>query len=69
MLRAGGDQVDARSLNAGMPEQVGQFGNVVADAVERACEQVTQVVRENLCRGDARQLTDRLHLRPYLFSG
>ena len=69
MLRAGGDQVDAGGLNAGMPEQVGQLCNIVADAVERTCEQVTQVVREDLCRGDARQPADRLHLRPYLLSG
>lgn len=39
MLRTGRDEVDAGGFDAGMPEQIGEFGDVMADAVESPREQ------------------------------
>lgn len=69
MLRTAGDEVDAGGFDAGMPEQIGEFGDVMADAVESPREQVPQVVRKNLGGRNACEPADRFHLRPDPLSG
>ena len=48
MLRAGGHQVDAGSLNAAVPQQVRQLDDVPTDPVKDCGEQVSQVMGKHL---------------------
>ena len=45
---AGGDEVDAGSLNAGVPQHIRQLRHIPAGTVECPGEQVSQVVGEDL---------------------
>ena len=59
-----GLRVDAGRLDAGMAEQVGQAHDVLLLPVEREGEEMAQVVREHLLRGDARGRAQPLHHTP-----
>lgn len=69
MLRAGGYQVDAGGLHAGMAQDVGQLDHVLAHMIETPGEQVAQVVGEDLALLNACRLAQPLHFRPNLLSG
>ena len=48
VLRPGGQEIDACGFDAGMPQHVGQPGDVLARLVKRGGKQVAQVVGEHL---------------------
>ena len=57
MLRAGADNIDPRGVDTAVTENIGEFGNILFDAIKHAGEQVPQVMREHLVRIDIRFFT------------
>jgi hypothetical protein len=68
VFRACGCRVDARGVDAGVPQDVCQLGNVLLHIVKRAREQVTQVMRKYLARQHVRLFTQRFHHAPHVMS-
>ena len=66
MLRPGGQEVNAGSLNTGMAQQVGQLHDVPAGPVEDGGEQVAQVVGKHLGGFHPGVLAEGFQLRPDL---
>ena len=64
MLGAGGADVDTGGVDAAVAQQVGQLGQVLVQPVERAGEQVAEVVGKHLFVGDAGGAAQGLHLAP-----
>ena len=64
VLGAGGKDIDARCVDAGVTENVGQLGDILFDPVKRAGEQVPQIVREDFLRRYACLTTEIFHLSP-----
>ena len=50
VLRARGHDVNAGGVDAAVTQDVGQLGYVLLDPIERAGEQLPQIVREHLAR-------------------
>ena len=48
VLGAGCDDINARSVDARMPQNICQLGNILFHTVKRAREQMPQIVREHL---------------------
>ena len=66
MLGAGGDEVDAGGLEAGMAQHIRQLHDVTAGPVKGRGEQMAKVVWKDLAGRDPRRLAQPLHLRPDL---
>ena len=64
MLGAGGADVDTGGVDAAVAQQVGQLGQVLVQPVERAGEQVAEVVGKHFFVGDAGGAAQGLHLAP-----
>ena len=64
MFSPGADDINARRIDAAVTEDVGEFGDVLFNAVEYAGEQVSQVVRKHLVRIDVCFFTKRFHISP-----
>ncbi len=62
---ARGHDIDARGINARMPQNVRQLGNVLFHAVKDARKQVPQIVRKHLAWQHARLLAQRFHHPPH----
>ena len=69
MLGAGGDEVDAGGLDAGVAQHVSQLCHIPAHPVETPGKQVAQVVGKDLGRSDPGRPAHPLHLCPDLLSG
>ena len=69
MLGAGGDEVDAGGLDAGVAQHVSQLCHIPAHPVETPGKQVAQVVGKDLAGFHSRLCTQSLHLRPDLPAG
>ena len=69
MLCPGGNEVNAGGLDGTMTQHIGQLYYVPAYPVKGPCEQVAQVVGEDLAGSYARLFAQALHLRPNLPPG
>ena len=69
MLGAGGDEVDAGGLDAGVAQHVSQLCHIPAHPVETPGKQVAQVVGKDLGRSDPGRPAHPLHLCPDLLPG
>ena len=50
MLGSGGNDIDARGVDACVSENICELGNILFDAVKGTSEQMTEIVREHLAR-------------------
>ena len=64
MLEAGRDDIDPRGVNAAMPKDVCQLGNVLFDPVKSTRKQVPKVMGKYLLRIHPRLHAKPLHLPP-----
>ena len=64
MLRPGGNDIDACGIDAAVPEDIRELGNVSLDAVKHSREQMPQIVREDLTRVNVRLLAKSFHFPP-----
>ena len=64
VLRAGGNNIDPRCVNAAVSENIGELGNVLFQRVKHACKEMPQVVRKHLLRIYACRAAQRFHLPP-----
>ena len=64
MLLPGRHDIDSGGFDAAVAENIRQFRHVFGDLVKRSGEELAQVVREDLGRGDPGGLAERLHLGP-----
>ena len=64
VLGAGGADVDTGGVDAAVAQQIGQLGQVLVQPVERAGEQVAEVVGKHFFVGDAGGAAQGLHLAP-----
>ena len=61
---AGADDINSRGVDATMTEDVGEFGDVLFDAVEYTGEQMPKIMREHFLRIDICFFTKRFHIMP-----
>lgn len=61
---AGGHEIDAGGVDAAVPQQVGQLGDVLVQAVEGAGEELPQIVRKDFSGPDGGPGAELLHLPP-----
>ena len=66
MLSPGSDQVDPGRFNGGVPQQIGQFCDVLAGTVKNRRKQMPQVVGKYLGRLNSRASAQALQFRPDL---
>ena len=66
MLRAGGEQINPRRLNAAMPQHRRQRRHVPVHPVMRPGEQMAQIVGEHLRGRNPRGFAQRFQVRPDL---
>ena len=64
VLRSGGDDVNACGIDRAVSEDIRQFGDILFNAVERAGEQMAEIVREDLRGADPRLSAKTFHLAP-----
>ena len=56
--------IDARGVNRGVTEDVGEAHDILMDRIIRAREKVAQIVRKDLTLLDVRRLAQLFHIRP-----
>ena len=61
---AGGNDVNAGSVDTAVTENVGELGNIFFDTVKHSCKQMAQVVRKNFLRIDTRTFAKAFHFPP-----
>lgn len=66
MFDAAGDEIDARGLDRGMAEDIGESHDVVAAGVECCGKEMTQVMREHFAWCDAGNDGESFHFGPDL---
>ena len=64
VFRASGDYVNACGIDAAVTENISKFGDVLLNAVEYPCKQVTEVVREYFVGIHICILTQIFHISP-----
>ena len=64
VFSAGGNDVDARGIDAAVAENVGELGDVLFRTVERPREQVAEIVRKDFAWADVRVCAKGFHLSP-----
>ena len=64
MLYSGGYNIEARRVDAAVPQDIGQFGNVLFYAIKYSGKKMPQVVGENLFRVYPGFPAQGLHLPP-----
>ena len=64
VLCAGGDNINAGGVDAGMAKQVGQLGNILFQGVKGTGKQVAQVVGKHLFGVYPGGLAQAFHLSP-----
>lgn len=69
VFRSGGNEIDPRCLDGGMPQYIRQFYDIPAHLIKNSGKQVAQIVGEHLGGRNLRLSAYRLHLRPNLLSG
>ena len=66
MFGACGNDIDSCGIDAAVAKNIGKLGNILLDAVEHPCKQVTEIVREHIIRIDICILTQIFHIPPYI---
>ena len=69
VFRAGGHQIDPRSIDGGVSQNVRQLHDVTAGLIENGGEQMPEVVGEDLGRLHPGFCAQRLHFPPDLAAG
>ena len=64
MLESCGGDINPCGVDTGMPENIGQLGDILFDAVKGSGEQMAQVMGEDLLRRDLCLLAKCFHLPP-----
>ena len=64
VLRAGGDDIDARGIDAAVAEDIRKLCDVLFQPVKRPREQVAEIMRKDLFRVDVRRFAKGFHLPP-----
>ena len=60
------DYVNSRRVDTAVTEYVGEFGDVLFDAVKDTGEQMAKIVRKDFIRVDARLFAQAFHVAPYI---
>ena len=64
MLHTCGHDIDPGGVDAAVPQNICQLGNVLFNAVKRPGEQLAQIVGKDLAGLHPRRFTELFHIRP-----
>ena len=64
VLRAGAHDIDPRSINAAVSQNIRQLGNILFQPVKGPSKQLSQIMRKDLGRVHARTPAQPLHFSP-----
>ena len=64
MLPAGGNDINTRGIDAAMPQNVCQLGDIPFHAVKGSCKQMSKIVRKDLLGTNLCKTAQALHFLP-----